>query len=118
MVMTNELGSIHISTEVFTNISGYAATNCLGVKGMASRNLQDGIVQLLRMESLSKGVRVTFGEGVKTVNIELHIVIGHGVNIPALCDSIMSEVRYNVEKYTGISVGLVDVCVDSLMTGS
>ena len=118
MEITNELGSIHISNEVFTNISGYAATNCLGVKGMASRNIQDGIVQLLRMESLSKGVLVTFDEEEKSVNIELHIVVGHGVNIPALCESIMSEVRYIVEKLTSISVGSVDVCVDSIMTGA
>ncbi len=118
MVINNEFGAINISNEVFTNISGYAATNCLGVKGMASRNIQDGIVQLLRMESLSKGVLVTFDDEGKTVNIELHIVVGHGVNIPALCESIMSEVRYIVEKLTSVSVGFVDVCVDSIMTGS
>ncbi len=118
MTIKNELGSINISNEVFTNISGYAATNCFGVKGMASRNLQDGIVQLLRMESLSKGVRVTFAEESKSVNIELHIVVEHGVNIPALCGSIMGEVRYIVEKLTGVSVGSVDVCIDSIMTGS
>ena len=31
-------------------------------------------------------------------------------------DSIISEVRYNVEKLTGVKVGRVDVFVDSLMT--
>ncbi len=118
MKIQTSLGTIVISNEVFTTISGYAATNCFGVKGMATRNVQDGLVQLLRMESLSRGVRVFFPEDTDQINIELHIVVEHGVNIPALCSSIMSEVRYIVERLTGVSVGSVDVCVDSIMTGS
>ena len=47
MTIQNEKGSIEISNEVFTVISGHAATNCFGVKGMAFRNMKDGIVSLL-----------------------------------------------------------------------
>ena len=35
--ISNELGSISITSEVFTNIAGAAATSCFGVKGMAGR---------------------------------------------------------------------------------
>ena len=38
----------------------------------------------------------------------------NGVNIPAVCRSIMSEVRYVVTKNTGVPVQAVDVCVDSM----
>ena len=108
-------GVLRISNEVFTTISGCAAQNCFGVKGMVSRNMQDGLVQLLRRDSYSKGVKISVPEGGKMVDIDLHIAIEHGVNIPALCKSIMSEVRYHVERMTGMQVGAVNIFIDSIM---
>jgi uncharacterized alkaline shock family protein YloU len=111
-----EKGTLHISTDVFKFIAGYAANYCFGVKGMASRSVQDGIVQLLRRENLAKGVKVTYPTGAKkAVDINLHIVVEHGINIPEICRSIMQEVRYNVEKITGAAVGSVNICVDSIV---
>ena len=49
-----------------------------------------------------------------TVSIELHIIVENGVNLMAVCRSIMSEVRYVVSKTTGVEVASVDVCVDSM----
>ena len=112
----NQRGVISISAEVFTNIAGDAATNCFGVKGMAGRSRSDGIVQLLRRESMSKGVRVGFDEE-GSVSIGLHIIVDHGVNITALARSIMSEVNYKVSHATGVPVRRVDVFVDSMRIG-
>ena len=109
----SERGSVFISGAVFTNITGYAATNCFGVKGMAYRSMTDGLVHLLRREAMSKGVHITWLEG-NAVSIELHIVVENGVNIPAVCRSIMNEVQYVVTKNTGVEVRAVDVCVDSM----
>ena len=47
----NEKGSVNVSTNVYTDIVGTAATNCFGVKGMAARSLKDGVYHLLRKES-------------------------------------------------------------------
>lgn len=113
MTIQNDRGMIDISNEVFTVISGSAATNCFGVKGMAYRNMKDGFVGLLKKENMSKGVKVSFEEG--QVSIELHIIIEHGVNITAVCQSIMTEVRYIVERLTRVKVKNVNVCVDSIM---
>ena len=106
-------GEISISDAVFTNITGNAATNCFGVKGMAFRSMTDGLVHLLRKEAMSKGVQVIYNEDA-TVSIRLE----HGINITAVCRSIMSEVQYKVSKYTGIPVKRVDVCVDSVVSNS
>ena len=38
MKLQNDLGEIRISSEVFTAVTGSAATNCYGVKGMAVRS--------------------------------------------------------------------------------
>ena len=93
-------GEITISSAVFTTITGAAATNCFGVKGMAYRSMTDGLVHLLRREAMSKGVKVTYNED--------------GVNIATVCRSIMSEVKYVVTKNTGVEVREINVCVDSV----
>lgn len=55
MKLQTEKGEITISSEVFTHITGAAATNCYGVKGMAIRSATDGLVHLLRRESHGQG---------------------------------------------------------------
>lgn len=109
-----ELGSIAVSNSVYTKIAGNAATNCFGVKGMAIRSVSDGLVYLLRRESMAKGVLVTPNDD-GTISIDLHIMIDQGVNIPALGQSIVSEVRYMVSQQTDTEVKTVNVIVDSMM---
>ena len=109
----SDQGQITVSSAVFSNITGMAATNCFGVKGMAYRSMTDGIVHLLRPESMSKGVKVTYNDD-NTVSIELHIVVENGVNITTVCRSIMGEVKYMVNQNTGVEVREVNVCVDSI----
>ena len=110
----SEQGEISVSSAVFSNITGMAATNCFGVKGMAYRSMTDGLVHLLRREAMSKGVNVIYNED-ESLSIELHIIVENGVNIPAVCRSIMNEVRYVVNKNTGAEVRAVDVFVDSMI---
>ena len=112
----NENGSVNISTSVYTDIVGTAASNCMGVKGMAARSVKDGVYHLLRKESASKGVRVEFHED-GTISIDLHIIVVGGVNLSAVGASIISEVRYVVTKFTGTEVRAVNVYVDSMMIG-
>ena len=111
-----ENGSVNISTSVYTDIAGTAATNCFGVKGMAARSLTDGVYHLLKLESLSKGVRVEFHDD-DTISIELHIMVDNGVNLAAVGASIISEVRYVVTKCTGTQVRAVNVHIDSMVIG-
>ncbi len=110
-----DIGTIKVDSDVYTNIAGYAATNCFGVKGMAVRSMTDGLVHLLRKEAMSKGVRVVFHEE-QEISIDLHIMIDKGINIQAICSSIISEVRYIVTKTTGTKVRGVHVFVDSITT--
>ena len=52
---------------------------------------------------MAKGVKVYYNED-GTVSIELHIIVENGVNLMAVCRSIMSEVRYVVSQTTGVEV--------------
>jgi len=112
----NEHGSIIISRAVFTNLTGDAATNCFGVKGMTVRSMTDGLVHLLKSEYMGKGVHVTMNAD-NTISIDLHIAVDQGVNIPVVCESIKSEVRYKVTGSTGVEIKRVDVYVDSIIIG-
>jgi len=111
---TNNNGSIAVSTSVYTEIAGTAASNCFGVKGMAARSVTDGVYHLLRKESMAKGVRVVFHED-ETISIDLHIMVDNGVNLNAVGEAIISRVRYEVAKYTGSQVRAVNVYIDSMM---
>ena len=110
----NELGTLSIGSHVYTQIAGNAATKCFGVKGMAMRSMVDGLIHLLRRASLAKGVFVHFNED-DTLTIDLHIVVDQGVNLVALSNSIISEVRYMVSKQTDTEVKEVNVLVESMM---
>ena len=111
-----ENGSVNVSTNVYTDIAGTAASNCFGVKGMAARSVKDGVYHLLRRESASKGVHVEFHED-DTISIDLHVMVDHGVNLNAVGESIISEVRYVVTNTTGTQVRNVNVYFDSMSIG-
>ena len=111
-----EKGSVNVSTGVYVDIAGAAASNCFGVKGMAARSMTDGLYHLLRKESMGKGVRVEFHND-DTISIELHIMVGDGVNLNAIGNAIIDEVRYMVEKCTSTKVRDVNVYIDSLVIG-
>jgi uncharacterized alkaline shock family protein YloU len=112
----NKHGYIHIAKDIFTNLTGDAATNCFGVKGMTVRSVTDGLVYLLRRESMGKGVHVTYNSD-NSISIELHIAVDQGVNIPVVCESIKDEVRYKVTKATGVQLKRIDVFVESMILG-
>ena len=110
----NDNGSVNISTSVYTDIVGTAASNCFGVKGMAARSVKDGVYHLLRKEAAGKGVRIQFHED-GSISIDLHIMVVSGVNLNAVGASIISEVRYVVGSTTGTEVRAVNVFIDSMV---
>ena len=112
----NENGSVNVSTSVYTDIAGTAAINCMSVKGMVARSVKDGVYHLLRKESMAKGVRVEFHED-DAISIDLHIMVGDGVNLPAIGKEIIDEVRYMVSQSTGTEVRAVNVYIESITIG-
>ncbi|MCD8375833.1 MAG: Asp23/Gls24 family envelope stress response protein [Oscillospiraceae bacterium] len=116
MNLTTQRGNVVIIDDVFTTITGAAATSCYGVKGMAARSRTDGLIHLLHRESMDKGVKVRYHDD-GSVSIELHIIVDNGVNLVAVSRSIMSQVRYNVSRLTGVPVREVNVYVDSMVIG-
>jgi uncharacterized alkaline shock family protein YloU len=105
-------GKINIESEVIAQIAGLSAMDCYGVVGMASRNVKDGIVQLLRRENLSKGIHLDMHGNF--LMIDLHIIVEYGTNIPAIADSLIEMVQYRVEEHTKIKVEAVNIFVEGI----
>ena len=59
---------------------------------------------------------MTFNED-GSISLELHVMVGDGVNLHAIGNAIIEEVRYVVEKCTGTKVSAVNVYIDSMMIG-
>ncbi|MBR0277840.1 MAG: Asp23/Gls24 family envelope stress response protein [Clostridia bacterium] len=108
----NANGTIVITTDVIATIAGDAATRCYGVVGMAVRNKADGIASLLKRDAMTKGIKVVSDED--GLAIDVHVIVGYGINIKTTSESIIESVKYNVENVTGFSVKKVNVNVESV----
>lgn len=106
------LGTISIDNEVIAKIAGIATTECYGIVGMASKNMKDGIVKLLKIDSITKGVKLTSSE--EGLSIDLHIIVKYGTNIGAVAETIISTVKYRVQELTGIKVANVNIFIEGI----
>jgi uncharacterized alkaline shock family protein YloU len=107
-----DYGTIAIDNEVIARIAGMAAMECCGIVGMAAKNVRDGLVQMLKMESLAKGVRLNPLED--GLIIDLHIIVEYGTNINAIADTLINNVKYKVEDSIGLKVRAVNVYVEGV----
>lgn len=112
----NDLGTVAIDNEVIARIAGMAAMECYGVVGMAAKNVRDGFVQLLKMESLTKGVRLAYKE--EDLTVDLHIIVEYGTNINAIADTLISNVKYKLEENIGLAVKEVNIFVEGVRVDS
>jgi len=110
--LENSYGVITIDNEVIARIAGYAAMECYGIVGMAAKNVKDDLVQLLKLESLTKGIKMVNNDN--KISLDLHIIVEYGTNISAIAENIISTVKYNVEAFAGLEVEKVDVFVEGV----
>jgi len=109
----NEHGTISIDNDVIARIAGTAAMECYGVVGMAARSMRDGLVGLLKKESLTKGVRIHTHDQ-SDLQIDLHIMVEYGTNIVAIAQTLMDNVKYNVESAVGLTIREVNVFIEGV----
>jgi uncharacterized alkaline shock family protein YloU len=88
-----------------------AALQSYGVVGLASKNLVDGLAQLL-VQDPTHGVEVHY-DG-QHVNIDLYIIIEYGTRIASVAASVSNSVRFYVEKTIGMPINHINVNVQGL----
>jgi len=109
------IGTISIDNEVIARIAGLAAMECYGVVGMAAKSIRDGFVHILKIESLSKGVRLQVLDTGELV-IDLHIIVEYGTNLVAIANTLKSNVRYTVEESVGLKIKEINVYIEGVRT--
>ena len=48
-------------------------------------------------------------DGPRALRIELHVVVEHGLNLAQVASTIRSQVAYELERLTGLTVAAVEV---------
>ena len=110
--INNQLGTILIDTDVIAKYAGSVAIECFGIVGMAAVNVKDGLVKLLKKESLTHGINVTVNEN--KITLDFHVIMVYGVSVRAVSDNLIESVKYKVEKFTGAEVEKINVFVEGV----
>lgn len=106
------LGQIIIDTDVIATYAGSVAVECFGIIGMAAVSMKDGLVKLLKKESLTHGINVDIEEN--HIILDFHVIVAYGVSISAVADNLIENVKYKVEEFTGMEVDKINIFVEGV----
>lgn len=110
--MDTHLGCIQVDNEVIAQYAGTVATECFGIVGMASVNMKDGLVRLLKKDNLNHGISVKCENN--KLYLDFHIIVAYGVSILAVADNLISDVKYKVEHFTGLEIEKINIFVEGV----
>ena len=110
--INNKFGSIQIDPEVIAMYAGTAAVECFGIVGMAAVSMKDGLVKLLKRDSLTHGINVSIKENM--ISIDFHVIVSYGVSISTVADNLIENVKYKVEEFTGMAVEKINIFVEGV----
>lgn len=110
--INTHMGNITVNTDVIAQYAGSVAVECFGIVGMAGISMKDGLVRLLKKDSLTRGIEVKI-ENNKLI-LDFHVIVAYGVSILAVSDNLISNVKYKVEEFTGIEIEKINIFVEGV----
>ena len=110
--ISNKLGEIQIGPDVIAMYAGTTAVECFGIVGMAAVSMKDGLVKLLKKESLTHGINVQINDN--RISVDFHVIVAYGVSISAVADNLIESVKYKLEELTGMEVEKINVFVEGV----
>jgi len=113
MRYTTELGSVVVDTKVIAQMAGLSAVELYGIVGMASVSMKDGLVRLLGRNKLGQGIQVLITPENK-LRIAFHLIVAYGVNINAVSDNLIENVKYRVEAFSGMEIEKIKIYVEDV----
>lgn len=111
--MSTNLGIITIDPDVIAKYAGSVAVECFGIVGMAAVSMKDGLVKLLKKESITKGIHVTINEENKII-LDFHVIVAYGVSISAVTDNLINNVKYRVEEFSDMQVEKINIFIEGV----
>ena len=110
--INTSMGNISIDNEAIAQYAGSVAMECFCVVGMAGINMRDGLVKLLKLDSMTRGINVMVRNNKLVINF--HIIVAYGVSILAVSNNLISNVKYKVEEFTGIEIEKINIFVEGV----
>lgn len=110
--INNKMGQIQIDTDVIALYAGTTAVECFGIVGMAAVNMKDGLVKLLKGDSLTRGINVELNDN--SISIDFHVIVSYGISISTVADNLIENVKYKVEELTGMPVEKINIYVEGV----
>lgn len=110
--INNKYGEIVIDSEVIAKYAGTIAVESFGIVGMAGISMKDGLVKLLKKDNLSHGINVEVEDN--QIKIDFHVIVAYGVNIAAVAECLIENVKYEVEQFTGAEVAEINIFVQGV----
>lgn len=110
--VNTQLGKIVVDNEAIAQYAGTEAMECFGIVGMAGFSMKDGLVKLLRRDSLTRGVNVSVANN--RISIDFHVIVAYGVSIKTVAANLMDSVKYKLESFTGFEVERINVFVEGV----
>ena len=104
-------GQIDISPNAIKSIVHNAVNQSYGIVGMASKGMVNGIAQLLSRDP-HKWIEVRLTD--ESVEIDMYVIIEHGIRIKAVAETLQNTVKFSVEKAKSRPVDAVNVYVQGL----
>jgi len=103
LILELEGGRLTISREAVAEIVAETALGCYGVVALTAGTR---VRRMLRREGI--GVEGSS----QALRIELHVVVEHGLNLAEVAATIRSQVAYELERLTGLTVAAVEVVIE------
>lgn len=110
--VSTEYGEIVINSDVIATYAGSVAVECFGIVGMATVNMKDGIVKLLKRDNIKQGINVDIEDN--KISIDFHVIVAYGVSISAVSVNLIDSIKYKVEEFTGMEVDNVRILVEGV----
>ena len=110
--INTHLGEIVVNPDIIATYAGSVAVECFGIVGMAAISMKDGLVKLLRRDSLKHGINVEFNDN--KISLDFHIIVSYGVSIIAVSKNLIDSVKYRVEEFTGMEIEKINILVESV----
>ena len=76
-------------------------------------NMKDGIVRLLKKDSITHGIAVSVGADHK-LTLNFHVIVSYGVSILTVANNLMDSVKYKVEEFTGLEIEKINIFVEGV----
>ena len=105
LTLVTPRGTITIARDVVAEIVAETAARCYGVVGLTTGS---------RVARLLRRPVVTVGGEAGGLRIALHVVVEHGLNLAEVAATVRSQITYDVERLTGLSVEAVEVFVEDV----